>query len=522
MSKHAESDFALILYRLVNTGSFILLAVCFCILLHAAKLEASINAGRIYQLQQRLIDNPRDVEAHLNLAMEYSLADNFVKAVEAYFVLLRIDPDNFHAYNNLGILYKKSGQYRDSLHCYKQAERINPDSYWVPYNMGLCFEAMGRMQEARESYGRALSLNPSFSQALQRLKAMNDGGENIPQLPGLEESQIYLVDSPSGQPKPYGQDEPEKTAAVAKPEKTGAEKPALEKPPQQPDKISERIAKEKEKGKEVRSVRTARKGAGAAIFNQAMEALDAGKIDRAVELYVSCIIAERDFLAEPEGGLIRKGLEFLKDRPNRMNDGLFYRGLLIYISGNLELAVPDLKSYLETAGNAKKAGNSQFIAEATRIVERHEAEKAAREARAKEQADAVAAAKAAAEAAATAPASEIASGAEDIEKPRPSDFVLKRMSADQIIEEADRLSRESRLTDAVAVLETGLAADPDNLQLLMKSANAYTDMLLLKGDQEAGKMALARFEKIFARAPENSREWAVSQEMINELKKRVR
>jgi len=204
---------------------------------------------------------------------------------------------------------------------------------------------------------------------------MNDGGENVPQLPGLEESQIYLVDSPSGQPKAYGQTEPEKTATVAKPEKTGSEKPVLEKPPQQPDKISERLAKEKEKVKEVKSVRTARKGAGAAIFNQAMEALDAGKIERAVELYASCIIAERDFLAEPEGGLIRKGLEFLKDRPNRMTDGLFYRGLLIYISGNLDLAVPDLKSYLETAGSAKKAGNSQFVAEANRIVERYEAEK---------------------------------------------------------------------------------------------------------------------------------------------------
>jgi hypothetical protein len=56
----------------------------------------------------------------------------------------------------------------------------------------------------------------------------------------------------------------------------------------------------------------------------------------------------------------------------------------------------------------------------------------------------------------------------------------------------------------------------------MKSANAYTDMLLLKGDQEAGKMALQRFEKVFQRAPEKSREWAIAQEMIAELKSRVR
>jgi hypothetical protein len=58
--------------------------------------------------------------------------------------------------------------------------------------------------------------------------------------------------------------------------------------------------------------------------------------------------------------------------------------------------------------------------------------------------------------------------------------------------------------------------------MLMKSANAYTDLLLLKGDQEAGKMAMMQFEKIFSRAPEKSREWAVAQEMITELKKRLR
>ncbi|MDD3146339.1 MAG: tetratricopeptide repeat protein [Candidatus Riflebacteria bacterium] len=519
MSKRAESNFALILYRLVNTGSFFVLAVCFCLLFHASSIEASINAGKIYQLQQRLIDNPRDIEAHLNLAMEYSLANNFVKAVEAYFMVLRIDPDNFHAYNNLGILYKKSGQYRDSLHCYKQAERLNPDSYWVPYNMGLCYESMGRMQEARESYGRALSLNPSFTQALQRLRALSESGESVPPLPGLEESQIYLVDSATGQPRAYGQPEGATPSAdqakLAKVDnKTAPQKVA---PAPAPEKISDRLQKEREIRKEGAAYRTSRKGPVASIFNQAMEALDSDNIERALELYVSCIIAERDFLAEPENGLIRKGLEHLKDRPNRMPNGIFYRGLLIYISGNLDLAVPDLKNFLASVGG-KPGTNSQFVSEAGRIIERYEADIAAREALAKEKADALAAARAAA----VASAQNSSTGTEDTDKARPSDFVLKRMNVDQIIEEADRLSRESRLNDAVAVLETGLSSEPDDLRLLMKSANAYTDMLLLKGDQEAGKMALARFEKVFAKAPENSREWAVSQEMITELKKRVR
>jgi tetratricopeptide (TPR) repeat protein len=507
-SKLAETEFSLILFRLANTGSFIILAVCFCLLFNTGRLEASINAAKIYQLQQKLIEKPRDVEAHLHLAMEYSLADDFVKAVETYFALLRIDPDNFHAYNNLGILYKKSGQFRDSLHCYKQAERINPDSYWVPYNMGLCYEAMGRMQEARESYGRALSLNPSFTQALQRLRSLSEEGNSgeVPALPGLAESQIYLVDS-QGQPKIYSAAKPEvgndKNPVKALPEKQPP--PAVV----EPVKVSEKIQKEKEQKKKYR---TARKGPAAAIFNQAMDALDSDNIERAIELYAGCIIAERDFLAEPENGLIRKALEYLKERPNRMPEGQFYRGLFIYISGNLEMAVPDMQSYLDQSRSRGKTANTQFVEEAARIIERFSAEKAEREAKEKERAELLAAASIASESVA----------APEADQPRPSDYALKRMSVDQIIDEADRLSRESRPQDAAAVLETGLQTEPDDLRLLMKSANAYTDMLLLKGDQEAGKMALLRFEKIFAKAPENSRESVVAQEMIQELKKRIR
>jgi len=506
LSKPAESEFFLILYRLAHTSSCLILLVCLCIFVHANALEASINAGKIYQLQQQLIQKPRDIDAHLHLAMEYSLANDFVRAVETYFALLRLDPDNFHAYNNLGILYKKSGQFRDSIHCYKQAERINPDSYWVPYNMGLCYEAMGRMQEARESYGRALSLNPSFTQALQRLRMLSDEGTSVavPQLPGLADSQVYVVDSNTGQPTIYSAvQEPVKTFPV----KTEPAKASPQKPPPQPEKISEKIQKDKEQKS---NYRTARKGAGAAIFNQAMDALDSGKLERAIELYATCIVAERDFLAEPDNGLIKKGLEFLKERPNRMPEGQFYRGLLIYISGNLDLAVPDMQSYLEQSRSRGKDAKTQFVEEADRILQRYESEKAERAAQAQARQELLAA------------ASRPREESVEPDQPRASDFVLKRMSVDQIIEEADRLSRESRTQDAVAVLETGLKSYPEDLRLLIKSANSYTDMLLLKGDQEAGKMALIRFETVFAKAPENSREWAVSQEMIQELKKRVR
>lgn len=502
-----KTNFLPILFLTLNTRAYIVVAGCvflFAFSIFSINAKAAINSSRIYQLQQSLIKNPQNTEAMLHLAMEYSLQNNFVKAVETYFDLLRIDPNNFHAYNNLGILYKKSGQFRDSLYCYKQAERINPDSYWVPYNMGLCYEAMGRMQEARECYGRALSLNPGFTQALQRLRSLSDPNQNeiVPHLPELEKSKIYLVEGQSQQPqiRELRHLEPVKTKIETK-------KVVTEKPLEMPPKISEKLEKQKKKEKKVRTKRT---GSAAVIFNQAMEALEKGQLEKAIELYVSCIIAERDLLAEPENGLIRKALEYLKERPNRMADGLFFRGFFIYISGNLELAVPDLRSYIEQNKNAGK--EKQFFVEATKIVEHYNSIIAEREALAQKQTEE------------QAREAELARKATPTEpdQPRACDFVVKRMSSEEVLAEADRLSRLGRYTDAIAVLKIGLEADPDNLQMLMKSANAYTDLLLLKNDQEAGKMAMMQFEKIFSRAPENSREWAVAQEMIVELKKRIR
>ena len=508
--KQDNTDFDFLLKKASKIGKKLLPAIGFALLLQPVYSAAS-NQASIRQLQQKIIDNPKDADAHLKLAIEYSIANDLVKAVETYFALLKIDPNNFHAYNNLGILYKQSGQYKDSLHCYQQAQRINPDSCWVPYNMGLCYEAMGRMQEARESYGQALSLNPSFSQALQRLRILSsDGGANspVPQLPVLSDSEILIGDSRTS--KPVVKSQPKETPAAPKvATKTVPEKPKVEK-------VSERLEKEKNVKPNLKH-RTTRKGPAAMVFNQAMDALEGGKMELAIELYINSIIAERDLLSEPENGLIRQGLTFLKDRPNRMANGLFFRGMLIYISGHLDLAAADMRNFVEVNSKSEKASSiSQYLEEAKRIIARKDAEKQALAAAEAERAAAAALAeqqKKFAQSSSSVSSQEVA---------RPSDFALKRMDTEQIIQEADKLSRDSRLTDAVAVLENGLSREPNNVRLLMKSANAYTDMLMLKGDNDAGKMAIVRYRKVMDCAQPNSREATIAKEMIDELNKRVR
>lgn len=471
-----------------------------------SQIQGEIAASRVPELQKKLQEDPEDTEALLQLAVELSLQKQYSKAVEIYFRLLKLDPNNFHAYNNLGILYKKTGQYADALHCYEQARRLQPDSYWVPYNIGLAYESMGRMQEAREAYGRALSLNPDFSQALQRLRELSEDPSKVAPLPSPPGAQVLIADSASGDQKAVTVAQAgEKSAAGTK---TGtSEKPAATSRTEPPE-ASQKPARPEKSGPSAPMVRTLRTGPAATLYNEAMDALEKEELTKAIEIYIRCVILEREFLSEPENGLIRKGLELLNDRPNSMSEGLFYRGFLLSISKSLDKAIPDLQTYIE------KSPKGPFVAEAQKIISRHESDLAAAELLKQQQASAAAvleAAKAAQQAAA--PGSFT---------PRVDDLTLKTFSPDQILDEANRLSRENRTRDAIVVLRSGLEKEPDNIPLLMAVGNAYVDLLLQKSDRDAGLMARDIFEKIVRVAPADSKESGIAAGMIKELNSRLK
>ncbi|HOY66870.1 MAG TPA: tetratricopeptide repeat protein [Candidatus Ozemobacteraceae bacterium] len=458
-------------------------------------------SGRIAELQKKLQLDPEDTEALLALALEYSLQKQYAKAVDLYFKVLKIEPRNFHAFNNLGILYKKTGQYADAIHCYEQAQKLQPDSYWVPYNMGLAYESMGRMQEARESYGKALSLNPDFSQALQRLRELSDEPSGSTPLPPPPGAQVLVADAPAGQPKSVAAP-PAAEPAAATPAK--GEKPEPAARPEKPEKP----VKPEKGAPSSPMIRTLRTGPAATLYNEAMDALEKEELTKAVEIYVRCVVMEREFLSEPENGLIQKGLELLNDRPNSMKDGLFYRGFLLSISRSLEKAIPDLQMYIE------KNPNGPFVAEAKKIITRHESDLAAAELAKQKQASAAAALEAA-----KAGAAEPAPGSFT---PRVDDVTLKTYSIDQILDEANRLSRDNRTRDAIAVLRSGLEKEPDNIRLLMAAGNAYVDLLLQKNERDAGLMARDLFEKVSRVAPADSKEAGIAASMIRELDSRLK
>ncbi len=375
-----------------------------------------------------------------------------------------------------------------------------------------------------------MSLNPDFALALQRLRELSETPGSVPPLPAPPGSDMLVADAPTGQPKPLGNVNAGTGKPAAPNPPTGkpvAEKPAAEKPADGKPDAAKPAAKPAAEaapspaakppaGKVARTPRTGRTGPGASLFNQAMDALAQDDLNKAVDLYVRCVLTDRDFLAEPDNGLIQQGLTHLQSRPNSMKDGLFFRGFFTAITGNLASAVPDLKSYLEQ-GPSQKVMETVFLEEAQALVARYDREVAEFEAlKARQASEAALLAEAKAAAAAARQASAAATFT-----PRLDDVTLKQMDVDAIIDEANRLSRDARIRDAIAVLKVGLDKDPDNLRLLMASANAYTDLMFLKGDNEAGRMARDLFGRVVIQAPPDSKEAKLAQSFITELDTRL-
>lgn len=466
-------------------------------------------------LQQRLQEDPEDIDALLQMALVLAGRNEFTKAVETYFTVLRHDPRNFHAYHNLGILYKNRGQFQDSLFCYEKAREINPESDKVHFNLGLAYKATGQIDKAKESFGRALSLNPDFSDALEQLLALNRGQTDEPPLPPPPGAATRVAATPRSQPtdtatepKPAGSATSEKPVSAATASATTKLDAAKTKPGLGTKQTSTDAAAKGHR----KTVRTRRQGPTAGLFNEAMESLEKGNIEWAMELYVRCVIADRELLAEPESGLIQEALEYVRDRPNRMKDGLFYRGYLKSLAQSEEAACPDLSSYLELGPAAEQ--DPIFVREARGVIERYErrlAEIKAEEARLASEALLLAEQERQQRELASETAVAVPTGAD-----------VQAMDAAQLLVEAERLLKGRKIAEAITILEGAATRFPEDLKVLMALANAYTDQFLAHNDQQAGRKARDTFVKAFQLAPTDSPDAKLAANMAEELDKRLR
>ncbi len=100
-----------------------------------------------------------DILTQFNLGVNYYNQRQFQKAIQAYQMVIELDPTYVEAYNNLGIIYQEMGDVDRALGAYQKSIEINPQYEKGYNNLGIILYLRGHNEEAIEAFQKALTIN---------------------------------------------------------------------------------------------------------------------------------------------------------------------------------------------------------------------------------------------------------------------------------------------------------------------------------------------------------------------------
>ena len=132
----------------------------------------------IATLQQRVGDDPKDVQARLTLAGAFMATKNYPAAQAQYDEVLVLDPNNTLAYLNMGKIQQDTGQTEAAIKRYEKALSLQPKFVPLLATLGNLYLERRDLATARHYYESALAIDPNFALAASNLAWLSteDGG----------------------------------------------------------------------------------------------------------------------------------------------------------------------------------------------------------------------------------------------------------------------------------------------------------------------------------------------------------
>lgn len=117
---------------------------------------------------------PKSTEIWYAIGKYYQDVENWEKAVEAYNVLLKIDPKNKNAnYNMGGIHLVGKKDYKTALKYFTAALSSDPAYVDAYYGRGVCYQTMGDKKNAVIDFNACVTINPMHEPAKKALEEIN-------------------------------------------------------------------------------------------------------------------------------------------------------------------------------------------------------------------------------------------------------------------------------------------------------------------------------------------------------------
>ena len=110
--------------------------------------------------------------------------------------IVKQDPKNVNAWINLGNMLMDSSRFQEAIDAYQKALELDQKNVDVMVDMGTCYRGIGRSDRAAEEYKKAIAINPKHLYAHRNLGTvlLFDLGDKKQ---GIKELEEYLSLSPN-------------------------------------------------------------------------------------------------------------------------------------------------------------------------------------------------------------------------------------------------------------------------------------------------------------------------------------
>jgi len=141
-------------------------------------LKAGDYEGVERGCRKALALNPKNAEAHHNLAVALASRNDYDQAVKHWLEAIAIKPDYIEAYYNLGLVMWRQNRADEAIEYWSKLLQLKPDHAKAHGNLGAVLLSKGAIDDAVEHLSKAIELDPNYAEAHYNLaKALFKAGE---------------------------------------------------------------------------------------------------------------------------------------------------------------------------------------------------------------------------------------------------------------------------------------------------------------------------------------------------------
>jgi tetratricopeptide (TPR) repeat protein len=138
----------------------------------AGFLERGEATNAMAAYSQAVALAPESVDARLNLANAFLLADDSAKAIEQCQEVLNLDSQSGAAYYLMGLAHLRGSQAEQAVQAFQQSQRIDPAVTALNFQLGVAQERLGQLNEAIATFETMLQFDPEHLSAHYQLSRL--------------------------------------------------------------------------------------------------------------------------------------------------------------------------------------------------------------------------------------------------------------------------------------------------------------------------------------------------------------